>query len=253
MKCEMPFCSAVSRREPLDDPDSDRHGTHVRHRFRDDFDSVGKSGRQDVALVRERWRDDAFWMDDNVVNLLHLYHFYLSPGHAEGLPAARVKLKKMPQALVGMELSELRQVLPADQPAYRAAAGLSCNLPPEGGRSGSDFHACPRTFATNWPHTPSSDLPELDRRYESVDGTRRYLLAAERRAHGRDGPDAGRRPRHGLHFEPGRLPGGLQVLHDGADGSRTFADRRRDRRPGAVRRARQRSARRPKSSASTSS
>ena len=27
----------------------------------------------------------------------------------------------MPQALVGMELSELRQVLPPDQPAFRAA------------------------------------------------------------------------------------------------------------------------------------
>ena len=76
-----------------------------------------------------------------------------------------------------------------------------------------------------------------------VDGTRRYLLRLD------DGrtvetvlmPEGD--ARHGLHIEPGGMPGGLQVLHDGADGPGTIADRGRDCGPGAVRRARQRAAR----------
>jgi 23S rRNA (adenine2503-C2)-methyltransferase len=74
-----------------------------------------------------------------------------------------------------MELSELRQVLPAGEPAYRAEQVYRAiyhqkvenlvqisNLP---GRIRQELAA-----------NAELGLPQLDRRYESVDGTRRYLL-----------------------------------------------------------------------------
>ncbi|HXJ42070.1 MAG TPA: 23S rRNA (adenine(2503)-C(2))-methyltransferase RlmN, partial [Bryobacteraceae bacterium] len=81
----------------------------------------------------------------------------------------------MPQALVGMELSELRQALPSDLPAFRAA---------------QVYHAIYRDKAvdlvqiTTLPAKVRSELasgaevglPVLDSRFESIDGTRRYLL-----------------------------------------------------------------------------
>ena len=56
------------------DPNSHRHRAHVRHRFRNDFDSIRQSGSQDVALLcgrRARLRFE--WMT-TLVNLFHLYH-----------------------------------------------------------------------------------------------------------------------------------------------------------------------------------
>ena len=55
-----------------------------------------------------------------------------------------------------------------------------------------------------------------------------------RRPHGGNGADAGRRAGHDLYFQPGGMPGGLQVLHDGADGAGAEPHGRRNRGAGAA-------------------
>jgi len=74
------------------------------------------------------------------------------------------------QALVGMELSELRETLGGDQPAFRAKQLYQALYRQ---RLGSLEHATAlppalRHCAVGWP--------EIERRYQSADGTRRYLL-----------------------------------------------------------------------------
>src|SRR6204780_5784457 len=81
----------------------------------------------------------------------------------------------MPQALVGMELSELRQVLPADQPAYRAAQIYRAIYREKVGDL-VQISTLPSRVRSELAAHAELGLPELDRRYESVDGTRRYLL-----------------------------------------------------------------------------
>src|SRR5580700_4329718 len=81
----------------------------------------------------------------------------------------------MPQALVGMELSELRQVLPADQPAYRAAQVYRA-IYREKVADLVQISTLPSHVRSELAAHAELGLPELDRRYDSVDGTRRYLL-----------------------------------------------------------------------------
>src|SRR6202050_5932081 len=81
----------------------------------------------------------------------------------------------MPQALVGMELSELRQVLPADQPAYRAEQIYRAIYRQKVGDL-VQISTLPASVRAELAAHTELGLPALDRRYESVDGTRRYLL-----------------------------------------------------------------------------
>jgi len=74
-----------------------------------------------------------------------------------------------------MELSELRQVLPADQPAYRAAQIYRAIYREKVGDL-LQISTLPSRVRSELAEHAELGLPELDRRYESVDGTRRYLL-----------------------------------------------------------------------------
>src|SRR6202161_1839681 len=81
----------------------------------------------------------------------------------------------MAQSIVGMELTDIQQALGTGEPAFRArqiyeavyrrrvtALTGSSNLPkPLRARLGADLPL---------------GLPEIERRYDSTDGTRRYLL-----------------------------------------------------------------------------
>jgi 23S rRNA (adenine2503-C2)-methyltransferase len=74
-----------------------------------------------------------------------------------------------------MELSELRQALPADLPAYRAAQIYHAiyhrkveNL--------TQISTLPSSMRTELAAHAALGLPELERLYQSVDSTRRYLL-----------------------------------------------------------------------------
>ena len=74
-----------------------------------------------------------------------------------------------------MELSELRQVLPADEPAYRAAQVYRAIYREKVGNL-VQISTLPARVRNELATHAELGLPELDRRYESVDGTRRYLL-----------------------------------------------------------------------------
>src|SRR5882757_539845 len=81
----------------------------------------------------------------------------------------------MPQALVGMELSELQQVLPPGEPAYRAAQVYRAIY----NQKVADLvqiSTLPARIRTELAEHAELGLPVLDSRYQSVDGTRRYLL-----------------------------------------------------------------------------
>ena len=88
----------------------------------------------------------------------------------------RVKLVSMPQALVGMELSELQQALPPGQPAYRAQQIYRAIYH----QKVSDLvqiTTLPAGIRNELVASAELGLPQLSSRFESIDGTRRYLLA----------------------------------------------------------------------------
>jgi 23S rRNA (adenine2503-C2)-methyltransferase len=81
----------------------------------------------------------------------------------------------MPQALVGMELSELRQVLPPDQPAFRAAQVYRAIY----NQKVSDLvqiSTLPGKLREQLAADNELGLPVVDQIYQSTDGTKRYLL-----------------------------------------------------------------------------
>src|SRR5581483_9039749 len=79
------------------------------------------------------------------------------------------------QPLVGMELSELREALGPDQPAYRAKQLYDALYR----RQASDLvqiSVLPASTRHQLAETHAVGLPEIARVYGSADGTRRYLL-----------------------------------------------------------------------------
>ena len=75
-----------------------------------------------------------------------------------------------------MELSELRQVLPAGEPAYRAEQVYRA-LYQQKVRDLVQISNLPGRIRTELAAQAELGLPVLDRRFESTDGTRRYLLS----------------------------------------------------------------------------
>ncbi|HWF08155.1 MAG TPA: 23S rRNA (adenine(2503)-C(2))-methyltransferase RlmN [Bryobacteraceae bacterium] len=74
-----------------------------------------------------------------------------------------------------MELSELRAVLPPDQPGYRAAQ-IYRAIYREKVEDLVQISTLPADLRSELAGNSELGLPLLDRRFESVDGTRRYLL-----------------------------------------------------------------------------
>src|SRR5258706_3188126 len=83
-------------------------------------------------------------------------------------------MKQMPQTLVGMDLPEIQQMLGSAQPVFRARQIF-----------GAFYKQKVRNFSevSNLPKDLRNDLqqhefglPEVDNFFDSVDGTRRYLL-----------------------------------------------------------------------------
>jgi 23S rRNA (adenine2503-C2)-methyltransferase len=81
----------------------------------------------------------------------------------------------MPQPLVGMELSDIREALGPEQPSYRAKQiydalyrGQTSDL--------VQIRTLPQAMRQNLAEHHTVGLPEIDRVYDSTDGTRRYLL-----------------------------------------------------------------------------
>lgn len=74
-----------------------------------------------------------------------------------------------------MELNELRQVLPPGEPKYRAEQVYRAIYQQKVGDL-VQISALPARLRSELAATAELGLPTLDRRYDSLDGTRRYLL-----------------------------------------------------------------------------
>lgn len=74
-----------------------------------------------------------------------------------------------------MELNDLRQVLPETEPGYRARQVYHAIYHQKVGDL-VQISTLPASVRTALSAQAELGLPELDRRYESLDGTRRYLL-----------------------------------------------------------------------------
>src|SRR5580658_3081255 len=81
----------------------------------------------------------------------------------------------MPQSIVGMELTDIQQALGAAEPTFRARQIYEAVYR----RRVTDLAAIsnlPRALRARLGSELPLGLPEIERRYDSTDGTRRYLL-----------------------------------------------------------------------------
>ncbi|HKX00657.1 MAG TPA: 23S rRNA (adenine(2503)-C(2))-methyltransferase RlmN [Bryobacteraceae bacterium] len=84
----------------------------------------------------------------------------------------------MSQALLGMELSEIRETLGPDEPEFRARQVYSA-LYRQHVPELVQISTLPKGLRDRLSAGHSVGLPEIEHRYESTDGTRRYLLRLE--------------------------------------------------------------------------
>ena len=84
----------------------------------------------------------------------------------------------MSQALLGKELPEIQELLGPDQPAFRARQVYSA-LYHERVHDLVQISTLPGALRNDLAARHSIGLPQIAQRYESVDGTRRYLLRLE--------------------------------------------------------------------------
>jgi len=80
--------------------------------------------------------------------------------------------------LLGMELPDLRNLLGPDQPAYRAKQ-LYDALYRQQVANLSEISVLPKSLQNQLVTSTFMGLPAVERRFDSVDGTRRYLLRLE--------------------------------------------------------------------------
>src|SRR5947208_8353611 len=86
----------------------------------------------------------------------------------------------MPQSLLGMEVAELRDVLGPDQPEFRARQIYHALYSEKVGEL-TQISTLPGPVRKELAAGHTVGLPTLARRYESFDGTKRYLLELEDR------------------------------------------------------------------------
>ena len=84
----------------------------------------------------------------------------------------------MAQVLLGLGITEIREVLGADQPAYRAKQIYEA-VYRHGARVFGEMTALPSSLRRDLEAQFRVGMPELDQRFESADRTRRYLLKLE--------------------------------------------------------------------------
>ncbi len=81
----------------------------------------------------------------------------------------------MPQSLLGMDLQDLRETIGPAQPGYRARQVYDALYRQQVGDLGQ-ITSLPASLREDLLSRHSVGLPEIARRYDSADGTRRYLL-----------------------------------------------------------------------------
>src|ERR1700721_671378 len=81
----------------------------------------------------------------------------------------------MPQSIVGMELTDIQQALGSTEPTFRARQIYEAVYR----RRATDLSAIsnlPKALRARLGSDLPLGLPQIERRYDSIDGTRRYLL-----------------------------------------------------------------------------
>ena len=86
----------------------------------------------------------------------------------------------MAEAIVGMDLADLRELLGPDQPAYRAKQIYEAVYRTQT-YDVARMAALPARMREELAGRVAMGLPEVAQRYESADGTRRYLMRLEDR------------------------------------------------------------------------
>src|SRR5882757_2976098 len=89
-----------------------------------------------------------------------------------------IMLPTQGQTLVGMELPDLQNLLGPEQPAYRARQ-LYDALYRQHVANLSEISTLPQPLRNQLVTSTILGLPALERRFDSTDGTRRYLLRLE--------------------------------------------------------------------------
>ncbi len=133
---------------PRADPDSNGDAAHVRHLLRDHANAVRQDGAFNIA-------DFDAWPCK--------------------LPVYHAKIGAMPQSIVGMELTDIQQALGSTEPAFRARQIYEAVYR----RRVTDVAAIsnlPKALREKLGADLPLGLPQIERRYDSTDGTRRYLL-----------------------------------------------------------------------------
>ena len=222
----MPFCFAGLAPRPGADPDAHRNRPHVRHALGDDADAVRQ--RRDFDIARGGQWERHCWG-----NLLKRHCSSCTTPSGLRAPNAKLGIDAATPCRHGtcrhpaaLGPGSARRTAPQQiydavyQPVSRNSVADHDTSPSTRELPGSRVTpwACPRSHAATIPPT----APAATCCGSTTDRTVETVLMPE-----------GERDTH-LHFEPGRLPGGLQVLPDGAAGPGAQPDRRRDRRPGAA-------------------
>src|SRR5258708_25426626 len=81
----------------------------------------------------------------------------------------------MPQSIVGMELTDIQQALGTAEPGFRARQIYEA-VYRRRVTDLADISNLPKALRTKLASNFGLGLPEIERRYDSADGTRRYLL-----------------------------------------------------------------------------
>ena len=148
--------------------------------------------------------------------------------------------------LLGRSADELRAwMAELGEPAYRGAQ-LYHALYAERRRDFSSMTNIPAALRARLESESRIGLPQIARRYQSADGSVRYLLSLGENTGARSGSipsqrsrgsglHAVRGPPDDLHFDAGGLRRGLPFLPDGTTRADSQSHRRRDRRAGARR------------------
>src|ERR1019366_7283814 len=168
MKCEMPFCSADSRREP--EP------------IQMPTDTLRTCGITSVttrtplpSVLISMFRRGSVLVGDVISRRAEGAYFSCSTFEQSAGRPDPLDWKRMSQPLVGMDLTDLREALGPGQPGYRARQiyealyrGQAADL--------VQVSTLPVRMRQELAERHALGLPTVDRLFESIDGTRRYLL-----------------------------------------------------------------------------
>src|ERR1017187_8171376 len=164
MKWEIPVCRGVSRREPVA-----IHTPTETERTCDMASVITRTPLASVVISMSRAGLLVEFMREETERLCS--HCDTSRRGS----ANRLHWARMPQPLVGMELSDLREALGPERPGYRAKQIYEALYRGQAAEF-AQISTLPAAMRADLAARHTVGLPEIARVYQSTDGTRSYLL-----------------------------------------------------------------------------